>query len=276
MRSFFSAAAALVALVLAGVSVPVVWADRTVIDQDGFLAMATPLGNDAKFQQALATATAKTMSSKLDAVPAFSAMAQPLIENVTKSITTDPGYPAAWSETLRRSHELTLVDPAANANDQGALNLDVAPLMQLIFNKLGAGFGQQLKAPSQVLISLGTPSQREALVKLREFVSMGIWLALGALVAAILALLIARRRSTTLALIGLGGLVVVAGWKLSLSLLSQNVLNATAADPVAELFKQEYVAAAGGSFDFWILCGLIVAASLLLIGLIGRLAARRR
>lgn len=276
MRSFFAAVAALVALVLAGISIPVIWAERTVINQDGFLAMATPLGSDLQFQQALATATSKTVSSKLDAVPGFSALAQPLIENVTKSLTSDPGYPAAWSETLRRSHELTLVDPAANANDQGALNLDVAPLMQLIFTKIGSSVGQKIQAPSQVLISLGTPSQRDALVKLREFVSLGIWLAVGAALAMVLALLIARRRSTTLALIGLGGLVIVAAWKLALSLLSQNVLNATGGDPVADLFKQQYVSVASASFDRWILGGLIVSVVLLLVGLVGRVSTRNR
>ena len=50
MRSFFSAIAAIAALLLAAVSVPAIWADRTVVNPDGFVAMAGPLGNDPQFQ----------------------------------------------------------------------------------------------------------------------------------------------------------------------------------------------------------------------------------
>ncbi|WP_394939214.1 hypothetical protein [Psychromicrobium sp. YIM B11713] len=276
MRSFFSAAAAVVALVLAGVSVPAIWAERTVINQDGFLAMATPLGNDPKFQAALAAATAKTATSKLDAVPGLVTAAAPLIESAVKDLASDPEYPAAWAETLRRSHELTLVNPAANANDQGVLNLDVAPLLQLVLKKVGSSLGQQVQSPAQVLITLGTKSQREVLVHLRELAPLGAWGAIGAGLAAALALLIARRRSTTLALLGLGGLVIVAAWKVLLNLVSQSVLNSSGGNPVADLFKQEYVGVAGGSFDVWILVGAIAAGALLLIGLSGRVATRRR
>ncbi|NYE95102.1 hypothetical protein FHU41_001323 [Psychromicrobium silvestre] len=238
--------------------------------------MAEPLGNDSKFQSALASATAKTVSSQLGSFPGLGTIVEPIIENATKSLSSDPAYPKAWAETLRRSHELTVVDPAANANDKGTLNLDVAPLLQLVLTKVSSGLGQQLKAPDQVLISLGTQNQRTVLVRLSELAPLGFWMAVGSVLAFGLSLLIARRRSTTLALIGLGGLVVVAGWKLLLTVVSQNLLNTQGGNQVADLFKQEYVSAATSNFDGWILIALITAGALLLIGLVGRVATRPR
>ncbi|MBQ1445342.1 MAG: hypothetical protein IIZ13_15990 [Renibacterium sp.] len=275
MRSFFSAIAAIAALLLAAVSVPAIWADRTVVNPDGFVAMAGPLGNDPQFQQALAAATARAVTSQLDAAPALQQLIAPAVQSATQNLAADPGFPAAWAETLRRSNELTVVDPAANANDTGALNLDVAPLLQLVIKKIGAGVGQEIPAPQQVLVSLGSPNQRTAIVRLSEVSSLGVWLAGGALLAFALALVIARRRSTTLALVGLGLAAIAGLWKLGLELLSKNVLDTAGGNAVADMFKQQYVSAAAASFNGWILITLIAAGGLVLIGLVSRAAGRR-
>lgn len=276
MRSFFSAIAAIAALVLAAVSVPAIWADRTVVDPDGFVAMAGPLGKDPQFQQALAAATARAATSQMDAAPALQQLIVPVVEGVALNLASDPGFPAAWAETLRRSNELTVVDPAANANDTGALNLDVAPLLQLVFKKVSAGVGQDIAAPQQVLVSLGSTSQRMAIVRFSEVSSLGVWLAGGALLALALALVIARRRSTTLALFGIGLAAIAGVWKLGLELLSRNVLNTVGGNAVADMFKQQYVGAASASFNGWILITLIVAGGLVLTGLVSRAVAGRQ
>ncbi len=275
MRSFFSAIAAIAALLLAAVSVPAIWADRTVVNPDGFVAMAGPLGNDPQFQQALAAATTRAVTSQLDAAPALQQLIAPAVQSATQNLAADPGFPAAWAETLRRSNELTVVDPAANANDTGALNLDVAPLLQLVIKKIGAGVGQEIPAPQQVLGSLGSPNQRTAIVRLSEVSSLGVWLAGGALLAFALALVIARRRSTTLALVGLGLAAIAGLWKLGLELLSKSVLDTAGGNAVADMFKQQYVSAAAASFNGWILITLITAGGLVLIGLVSRAAGRR-
>lgn len=276
MRSFFSAIVALAALLLAAISIPAIWADRTAVNQAGFVAMAAPLGSDPQFQQALASATAKTVTGQLDAMPGLQKIIAPIINDATKNLATDPGFGAAWTETLRRSHELTVVDPASNANDQGALNLDVAPMLQLVINKVSAGLGQPLQAPQQLLISLGSSSQRMAIVRLAEFSPLGIWLAGGAVLAFALALVIARRRSTTLALIGLGVAIIAGAWKLLLEVVSKNVLDSAGGNPVADLFKQQYVSVVSANFDMWIIYALFAAALLILVGLLARVMARRR
>lgn len=276
MRSFFSAVVAIVALLLAAISVPAMWADRNVISRDGFVAMAGPLGQDPQFQRALASATAKAVTSQLDAVPGVQQLITPIIDNATQNLASDPGFPAAWTETLSRSHELTVVDPAANANDKGVLNLDVAPLIQLVAKKISAGVGQEIPAPQQVLVSLGSTSQRTAIVRLGEFTSLGIWLTGGALLAFALALVIARRRSTTLALVGLGLAVVAGLWKLGFMVLAKNVLDSAGGNAVADMFKRQYVNAASGSFDGWVLGTLIVAGVFLVVGVFSRSIARRQ
>ncbi len=63
MRTLVAAIMVLLALVLTAVAVPAIWADRHVVQEDGFVAMAAPLGSDTAFQQALADDVADLRAS---------------------------------------------------------------------------------------------------------------------------------------------------------------------------------------------------------------------
>ncbi len=274
MRSFFAAIAALLALLLAGVAVPAIWADRNIVQESGFVAMASPLGSDPKFQAALTAAASKTVFAQLNVDPALLPIVQPIVEAATKSLTTDPGYPAAWTETLRRSHRLTVTDAGQGTGDQSGLTLDVAPLLDLVVKKVTAGVGASVSAPPQVLISVGRADQRAAVVKLATYAPLGYWAAGAAALALMLALVIARRRSTTLLLVGLGLAAVAGAWKLGMDQLAKNVLDSASGNAVADLFKQQFVAASSASFGWWIVVALVVAGVMVAVGGLGRIFAR--
>ncbi|WP_434613986.1 hypothetical protein [Arthrobacter sp. A5] len=278
MRSFFAAIMVLLTLALTAVSVPAIWADRNVVQESGFVAMAAPLGSDAKFQKALADATAKTLSSQLKLDSGVLAFVQPIIESATHALSSDPGYPAAWTETLRRSHRLTVAATPSDGQQvsgRDRLTLDTAPLLGLVELKVAAGLGSQVTAPEQVLIEVGQPEQRSAIVKLATFAPLGYWLAGGALLALLLALVIARRRSTTILLAGIGLAVVAGLWKLAMDRVVETVLASTSGNDVAELFKQQFVMASIASFGQWIGIVLAGAGVLVVAGGLGRIFSRR-
>ena len=56
LRTFVSAAAVLIGLLMAAVAVPAMWVDQNIVQEEGFVALTAPLGKDPAFQQRLATA----------------------------------------------------------------------------------------------------------------------------------------------------------------------------------------------------------------------------
>ena len=80
-----------------------------------------------------------------------------------------PGYPEAWTETLRKSHRLNFADPDAPPEAGGAtsLTLDVAPLVGLVAKQVSDATTVPLEAPDQVLITIGQPSSGSSWTRCR-------------------------------------------------------------------------------------------------------------
>jgi hypothetical protein len=274
MRTLFAALAALLSVLLTAVAVPAIWLDRNVVSSSGFVALASPLGTGEDFRAALADSTAKAVVANLNVPPILLAVVQPVIVSSTRALTEDPGYPAAWQEMLRRSHVLTVERAAEGAEDDTALTLDVAPMLNLVVDKVAAGLGQQVSMPEEVPITLGGADQRETIAQVVRFAPLGYWLGGAAVLSFVLALLIARRRSTTAALIGIGLAAVAVIWKLTADQVVTRVVAKSTGNPVAELFKNDFVTAAGAAFFPWIVTTLVIAAVLAVTGTLGRIFAR--
>ena len=88
------------------------WVDRNIVQEDGFVAFTAPLGKDPAFQQRLAAAAV----GGLGAAPASRKRSAELVTadpgKRGPSLTGLPGYPEAWTETLRKSHRLNFADPS--------------------------------------------------------------------------------------------------------------------------------------------------------------------
>ncbi len=272
MRSFIAALSAILSLLLLGAAVPAIWADRNVVSEDGFVALAGPLGSDKSFQSSLVSATTKQVTSQLKMDAGLAAFVAPIVNAAASGLSQDPGYSGAWTETLRRSHRLTVSD---SADSTAALTLDVAPMLGLVAKKVASGIGAEVSTPSQVLISLGQPSQRTAIVKLATYAPLGYWAAAAGVLLLFLALLSAHRRSTTLLLYGVGGLVVCAFWMVLISVVGGAVSNSASGNSVADLFKTQFVHAASDSFTTWIVVGAVASAVLAVLGGVSRIFARR-
>ncbi|WP_163162104.1 hypothetical protein [Arthrobacter sp. Alg241-R88] len=278
MRTFVSAAATVLAVLLAAVAVPAIWLDRSIVQEQGFVELAAPLGRNPEFQQGLAAAAIGTIDTS--AVPGFlSDLVRPVLENAAASLTGLPGYPAAWEETLRKSHRLSFAGTDANnpeAASASSLTLDVAPLVALGSEEISRATRLPLDPPEQTLINVGQPEHKEWTERLRAFAPAGYLLAGGSAVALLLALVAARRRWTVLVASGVGALLLAALWTLGAQAGSAAVLATDSGNEVANMFRNEFVAAASADFQTWTLSAAITGGVLVLVGIVAGLISRKR
>jgi hypothetical protein len=279
LRTFVAAVAVLIGLAMAAVAVPAIWVDRNIVQEDGFVALAAPLGKDPVFQQRLAAAAVGSLSASEQLPESLTELVRPILENTAQSLTSVPGYPEAWAETLRKSHRLSVVDPnslPAEAGGAASLTLDVAPLVGLVAKQLSEATTVPLEAPGQVLISVGSSEQRQLVERIAAYAPLGYAVAIGAGIAFLLAFVAARRRWTVLAGAGVGALVLAGVWKLASGVAGAAVSAASSGNEVAELFKREFVAASTASFDQWILTTAVAGVALLGLGTVLRVVSGRR
>ena len=270
MRTFVSAAAVLIGLLMAAVAVPAMWVDRNIVQEDGFVALTAPLGKDPAFQQRLATAAVDSLASGANIPDFLTALARPVLDNAAQSLTGLPGYSDAWAETLRKSHRLTFADPSTlppEADGTSSLTLDVAPLVGLVAKQVSDATTLPLEGPGQVLIQIGQSDQRQLIERVTVYAPMGYAVAVGAGIAFVLAFVAARRRWTVLVGMGAGALVLAGAWKLASDAAGAAVAATSSGNDVAELFKNEFVAACSASFGQWIVAAAVAGAALLVTGL---------
>ncbi|MDQ0755610.1 hypothetical protein [Arthrobacter sp. B3I4] len=283
MRTFVSAVAVLIGLAMAAVAVPAMWVDRNIVQEDGFVALSAPLGKDPAFQRRLAAAAVSGIGFGDQQLPeSLTNAVKPILEGAAQSLTSMPGYSDAWAETLRKSHRLSFpgpaTPPAADAAGSTSVTLDVAPLVGLVVKRVSESspVPLPLKAPSEVRIDIGQSDQRQLIDRVSAYAPMGAVVALGSVIAFLLAFVAARRKWTVLAGIGLGALVLAAAWKIGSEAAGRAVLATSSGNEVAEIFKREFVGASAANFGQWIVAALVAGAVLLVAGIALRLASGRR
>lgn len=278
MRSFVAAAAALLAVLLAAVAVPAIWLDRTIVQEQGFVELAAPLGKNPEFQQQLAVAAVGTIDS--GAVPGFfSDLIQPVLEDAASALTALPEYPAAWEETLRKSHRLSFAGPETDDGGSisaSSLTLDVAPLVSLGAAEISRITRLPLDPPDQTLINVGLPEHKEWTERLTTYAPAGYLLAGGSAIALVLALVAAHRRWRVVAAAGAGALLLAAAWSFGSRWLSAAAVAADSGNEVANMFRDEFVAASAADFQGWAMATAIGGGGLLLLGLVAGSASRKR
>ena len=278
MRTFVSAIAVILGVLLSAVAVPAIWVDRNIVQEDGFVALAAPLGKDDSFQQRLAAAAVGTIDT--GAIPeALAGPVQPVLDAAAGSLTRLPGYPAAWDETLRKSHRLSFADPRSlppEVASTTSLTLDVAPLVALATEEISKATGLPLDSPDQTLINIGQSNQRQLIERVSAYAPMGYSLAIGAGIALLLALVAARRRWAVIFNAGFAALLLAGLWTAGSQLARDAVLGTASGNEVADMFKNEFATAASNSFQTWVLAAVIAGGVLLVAGIVVRIASPGR
>ena len=279
MRSFISAVAVVLALLLTAVAVPAAWADVNVVKEDGFVHLASALGKDPEFQSRLATAAVGNFESSVSLPEPLKSVAADALREAASGMQSWPEYPKAWEETARNSHRLNFESgkQAEETVSHTALLLDIGPLIRLIRDRLSSASGLQIQVPAESLVTMGEPSQKQMVERVAAFAPLWWLAALGAVVSVLLALAAARRRSLVMVSLGLGGLVLAALWSAVVDLAGGLMGSLSSGNGVAELFKQEFFSAVRTGFGEWIVIAAVVSGAFLALGVIAWiLSARRR
>ncbi|MBG6182198.1 hypothetical protein IWX65_000127 [Arthrobacter sp. CAN_A214] len=240
MRTLASAIFALLALVLTAGALSAVWVDKNLVQEQGFVALAAPLGDDPRFQAALSESLASEVVGNAGLPEQIADAVEPTITDAALAVTRSSGYPMAWDETLRLSHAITFAGVPENPGDPipAVLSLDLGPVARLVADTAGSSLGIDVPVPPDTTVDIGSFEGGGLVRAVAE--TAGNWqlIALAAGICAVLSLLTARRRGTTLALLGCGAMLIgLAGWVVA-GFVPDAAVAAAGSNAVAQVFAE--------------------------------------
>ncbi|MGE2733637.1 hypothetical protein [Mycolicibacterium vaccae] len=252
-------------------AVPALWAQATIVDEDGYAALASSAAEDPRLQQAMA-GELTTQAVALAADNGYMLNPQ-LVAQVADSYTHNEGFPGQFGQANRIAHRwmFTGAVPSGNSTDQWLI--DVAPM--LADPSFDATLGSlDLQVPDTLTVPITVDSPELQPGKLRWLASWGPWISISAAVVtgllALLTLLSARRRGKALTALGVSALLVgAAGWA-GIEIADRYVdaaLNRTTGNirTVAEVM----VAHAVDSVHHWLNITLLAGLGLVVLGALG-------
>lgn len=268
--------------VAAGVAVPAVWAQRTVVDEGGFAALARHAATDPRLQSAMADElTTRTMAliaahggGRHDADGAR-------VHAAAAAFTTGPEFPPLFDRASRAAHAWLFTDPRSGRTGTGWA-VDVSPMLRdSALAQLLADHHVTVPADLTVPLTRAGPPLRQG--QLSRLSTWGPWLSAGAaalaVVCALLTLASARRRGKALTSLGVAALLVgAAGWA-GTEVAGRRVDDALARGTggvrrVAEVMVAYAEAGLRQWLDVTLLAGVVLVVLGVLVAVLGSLARR--
>ena len=198
------------------VALPAMWAQRNVVDANGYASFASSAAKDPKLQQAMASELTTQIVS-LASNEGYD-LNPDLVRGVTTAYTQNAGFPGQFAQANRIVHTWMFTDEIRRqeGTDDRWL-IDISPMlsdpsMRQTLGNLNLNVPDTLAVPITVSDTSGMqPGQ------LRQLSRWGSWGSVGAaILAGVLALLTlaaARARGKALAALGVSALLVgAAGW----------------------------------------------------------------
>ncbi|MCF8588596.1 hypothetical protein [Gordonia liuliyuniae] len=205
MRSVASGLFTVVAMIAVIIAVPSMWVSQRVVSTDGFAASAGDAARDSQVQDYFAEKVAASVEEQTS-VPLAGTVVEPLAREYTRS----DGFVQDFQEIARQQHDWLFTAPGPET-DTHVMDVNVTPMVNRVL--ASANLPTEVTVDRPIYIGIDqhrlTAGSMESTGRL---VSATSWTAvIVAAVAAILALLIANRRSTVLAWLGVGVLLSAAG-----------------------------------------------------------------
>lgn len=252
------------------VAVPAVWAQSTLISEDGYASLAASAATDSRLQNAMASElTAQVIALGEDNGYELNPN---LVRTVADSYTRNAGFPGQFAQANRIAHRwmFTGAVPSGNSTDQWLI--DVAPMLS--DPSFSATLGTlDLQVPPTLTVPITVDAEELQPGKLRWLATWGPWASIGIAVvagaSALLMLAAARSRGKALTALGVSALLVgAAGWA-AIEVghrFIDSALNRTTGDirTVAEVM----VAHAEGSLHQWLNVTLLAGGGLVVLGVI--------
>ncbi|MCX5342407.1 hypothetical protein [Streptomyces atratus] len=239
MRTYLSAALAVVVLVLLAVLVPLsalaAWVDLEIDNTDRYVAAVAPLASDPEVRNTVGDLITDATMMQIDAGPLQSTVRDFLHEAVMSFTTTD-AFQTVWNAANRTAHKA--VTAALNGNTGEAVTIDLAPVTEQVKQNLeanGVPFADRIPV-QHTDITIVSADRADQLRQTFGWLRAGsVWPAVGTVVFAVLTVVVAwvrggpgRGRSALAAL----SAVAVAGFGFALGALVLRALIEVARDRV--------------------------------------------
>lgn len=247
MRSFRDVIAVvllLAATVLGATWLPAVWVERNLVDQEGFLEITQPLADDPDFRADLADDAVDALLDH-DAIPDWIAeRIDPIAREQATRFTGTDLYATLWERTMIEVHESLF---ASGTRD---VVVDLAPAVDSIITAVEDIVPiVDLESPETVPVTVATIPDLTILEKanlLDPWAGRLGWIALG---CALLGIVVAAHRRTTLLAAGIGTLVAgAADWILSRrieEIVPDSADQAAFLGPLLQVFEDRFTAEIG-------------------------------
>jgi hypothetical protein len=261
----------LVTTVALAVAIPAAWAQKDIIDENGYVALAQTAAHDPRLQDAMASELS-TQLKKLVSGTGYD-VSTDLLRGAASGYTTSSVFPSHFAEVNRLAHRWMFTDSAQRTDASGRWQVDLSPMLaDSSFQQTLRNFG--IKAPQSLTVPI-TMSDTSGLRpgQLRQLARWGPWVSVGAAVLAgvfaLLTLATARSRGKALAALGVSALLVGAGGWAALEVgrpYINDALNRTAGDirQIAEVMVNH----AEGSLHQWLNLTLAAGGGLVVFGVI--------
>lgn len=279
MRTFLAIILGFGAVCVSLLAVPAMWVDRNIVNEDGYVELVAPLASDPDFQSELDATLSDWLVQNLGTSGAARDVAQAAIERVALTVTELDGYDVAWNETQRRSHMAMFGDTAdlpAELDQSNRFVVDVGPLGTLVIDEVNDALSVALTAPEQILVPISDAAHPRVLKTLRDMPPMAYAATTAAAIMTLLSLLIARRRATALAWLGISAVAVAAILKLlAEGILVRIVGDSAGAGELGGRLQELIIDTASASFDTWLVMLAIGGVVALVAGVVGQLLPSR-
>ena len=254
----------LVTTVALAVAVPSAWAQKTVIDPNGYSAFAASAAKDPRLQEAMAAELTTQVTARYD-------VSTDLVRGVAAAYTASPSFPVQFATANRIVHRWAFTD-AVSQGEGDEWVIDLAPMLaDTSFQQTLANFN--IEPPQSLTVPVTADAQALRPGQLQRLATWGPWVSVGATILtgvfALLTLAAARARGKALAALGISALLVgAAGWA-ALEIARRDIddaLNRTTGDirQVADVMVQH----AEASLHQWLNLTLAAGGVLVVFGVI--------
>ncbi len=196
-------------------AIPAAWAQKNVVDENGYAALATEAARDPRLQAAMASElTGQTVTLAANSGHDVSTN---LLSGAAASYTRSSAFPGQFASANRVAHRWLFTDTVAQTDESGRWEFDLSPMLSdNSFQQTLQDFGIQRPSTLRVPLTENAPDSLRP-GQLRQVARWGPWVSIGACVLtgvfALLTLTTARSRGKALAALGVSALLVgAAGW----------------------------------------------------------------
>lgn len=201
VRTFLSAVLTLVAMAAIVLAVPSLWVKERLVDSEGFASSMRPVAEQQKVRDYMTEQITQGVIDRTGGSGSITGgVTSAFVTPLARAYTDSNQFEDDFVQVVADQHDYLFDKPGADAADDQGLQLDIAPMVNRVLNKLGIS-----AQTDEILVELsGSNLEAGRYHKTgRDITRLALASAAAAVIGALGGLLIARRRGVVLLFLGL-------------------------------------------------------------------------